>query len=654
MDEDKLVKFVNESLFANAKRWKFYYAGDKHATWMDDIKWYKGMQWAANRPKNKSSVFFNRLFSTIQKELPFMTDRRPKIYVNPVSDPSDKPFADIFQRIIETAWVNRDMERKLPESVLHAKQVGTAFLRPFWNTELADGLGDIDCECVDPLEVFPFAYSSNLKDAEGMIWARWVSLGYIKKNYPDAYSKVKENLGTMPEEKEVPDRAKDTNRGSETTYSQVTDTLGTETHYLPGPMGSAYDASDLKRVLLIKCFMRDDAEEGSDREDKTVKELKVPKLKYPNGRVITLACGVLLEDEAFAFQHFPGMIDYVNYCQPGEFWGMSDITQIKEGQKELNKLNAMVIDAIRRDVYRQKFLSASSGINIDDYVVTDDSIYETNVPNPVQETGAFSLPAQVLAYPSTIETAIQTTSGTIDYSPPTSGDLPSGRSLQELQEISQIRLRQKIRNMEYAIRMLGLMWLEMIRKNYTETRIMRLFNSNLGKQEYVYIFNEPDPEQAEMIRQQVSQEIVQGTEQQDPQTGQPVPGTGEPKYQHILNMADIKGEFDLVVATGSTVSVSQVASFEQSMALFKMGVIDARALLESADYPQKEDIMKRMSQQQQQSAEMAKQQAMLPLQVQQMKSQTEIQKKQMDMQDSEKDRQDDRIGKIAELIGGRA
>lgn len=653
MEEDKLPKFITETLFGQAKRWKFFYAGDNHSNWLDDIKWYKGMQWGANRPKSKSSVFFNRLFSTIQKELPFMTDRKPKIYVTPVSDPSDKVFADIFQRIIENGWVNRDMERKLPESVLHAKQTGTAFLRPFWNGELADGLGDFDCEVVDPLEVFPFAYTKNIKDCEGVIRAQWVSLGYIRKNYPKSYANIKTALSTMPDEKSIPDRAKDTNKGSETTYSQVTDTTGAETHYLPGPIGSSFDSADLKRVLLIKCFVRDntvdDTEKGKDKST-----IKVEKLKYPNGRVITVACGQILSDEAFPFENSPEFIDFTNYAQPGEFWGMSDITQIKEGQKELNKLNAMIIDAIRRDVYRQKFLQSTSGINIDDYVVTDDSIYETNIANPIQETGMFSLPSQVLSYPTTIEQAIATTSGTIEYSPPSSGDLPSGRSLAELQELTQVRLRQKIRNMEYAIRMLGRAWLEMIIKNYTETRIMRLFNSGTAQQEYVYIFNEPEPEKAQMIKQQAQQEIVEGSEQKDPRTGQPVPGTGQPKYQHVLNMADIKGEFDLTVATGSTVSVSQVASFEQSLALFKLGVIDAKALLEAADYPQRDEIQKRMASQSQQAAQLQIQKEQQPLKIQQMKSQTEIQKKQMEIQDSEKDRQDERIGKIASLIGGMA
>src|SRR3990167_6590056 len=282
-----------------------------------------------------------------------------------------------------------------------------------------------------------------------------------------------------------------------------------------------------------------------------------------------------------------------NYINPGEYWGMSDITQIKEGQKELNKIQAMVIDAMKRDVYREKFVLKDSGIDPDTYVVTQDSMYESRVANPVQEVGKFGLPPEALSYGSIIEAAIEKTAGTAEYNPPSSGNLPSGRSLQELQEVTQTRLRQKIRNLDESIRLLGVAWLEMILKNYTESRIMRTFNSLNNKQEYVYVFNEKDPQLAVAIKEQVSRETVAGSEQVDPRTGQPAPNSGTPKYQHLLNLAEIKGGIDVKVSAGSTVSVSKVATFEQAAMLYKFGVLDQEALLEAADYPDRENIIRR-------------------------------------------------------------
>jgi hypothetical protein len=541
------------------------------------------------------------------------------------------------------------MERKLPEAILNAKQLGTAFLRPFWNTELLGGLGDIDVEVLDTFEVFPFAYTKTMKETEGVIHARWVSYGYIKKKYPSKAADVKMSLTSQVENKDVPDRSKDTNRGSEMYYAQVTDTTGTETHYLAGPQGTGIDTADLKRVLLITVYLRDESVETS-KDDSEQKGIKVDKAKYPNGRVMTIASGILLDDYAFQFENFPGIIDFVNYSQPNEFWGMSDISQIKEGQKGLNKLNASIIDAINRDVYRQRFILAQSGIDIDNYTVTFDSVYETNVANPVQETGQFSLPQAVLSYPDIMEKAIEKTSGAVEFYPNNGSRPPSGRTLAQIQEMSLTRIRPKLRNMEYGIRMLGVMWLEMILKNYTETRIMRLFNAANNQQEYVYMFREEDPQKAAVIKQQMQQAEIEGTQKMDPQTQQPIPGSGQKKYQYVLNMAEIKGDFDLIVATGSTVSVSQVATFDQASQLFQLKAIDQQALLDAADYPQKEEVLKRMRQQAQAGMQMQQQKVQTPIQVQTLKSKTDIQKELIKGKQKAAELVDNRTSKIADIL----
>jgi len=603
--EHQTIKFIEDKLFGPAKNWKFFYAGDKHSKWIDDLRWYKGQQWSSKRPKTKSSVFFNRLFSTIQKEIPFMTDRRPTIYVE-AQEAGDQVAADILKRIIENKWVESNMEIKLPECVTHAKQLGTGFFRPFWNPELGNGLGDIDCEVVDPLEAFPLSYTKNMETCEGFVWARYVSIGWVRKNFPKEGWRVKADY---KEDGSVPDRVKDTNNASVAGYAQVTDTTGAETNYLPSPGGGSIEGNDFKRVLLIEAYLKDgsttDVEEEMDdnKASKTKKKQKQQEAVYPNGRVITIANKTVLSDEPFPFEFFPGFVDMKNYINPSEFWGESDITMIKEGQKELNKLQAMIIDAVKRDVYRLKTVNVNSGIDADNFVVSADAVYPTTMQGAIEEFGQFSLPAQVLSYPEVIEQAIARTAGTQELSQDASKDMPSGRSLEQFQEITQNRLRLKLRNMESAIRKVGKAWLEMILKNYTEQRIMRVMNSQTGKAEYVYLFKEEDPQQAEVIKQKAKQQIIEGTEQKDPQTGQPIPGSGQPKYQHVLNMAEIKSSLDLTVATASTVSISKVATYEQSIQLFQIGAIDQQALLDAADYPNKAEVLERMQQAQQQAAQ---------------------------------------------------
>ena len=651
-EKQRLIKFIDSKLFSQAKSWKSYYSGDKHSKWLDDIRFVKGIQWPSLRPQEKASAVINRIWSNIQKELPYMTDNPPKIYIEP-TEISDKPAAEIIKRIVETNWLQRDMERKLPEGTLNAKEVGTAFYRPFWNVALAGGLGDMDCAVLDPIECFPFAYTSELskEGCEGFIWARNVSLGWIKRNYKEGW-RVKSQT-----EAAIVDRAKESNMASdESGVRQVSDMgagssyTAEETHYLPST-GVSMSESDLQRVTIIKCFLKDSAIDDDKEEEKN----KKPGLKYPNGRMVTIAGGIVLEDEPWPFEFFP-YVEQVNYIQPGEFWGESDVKQIKENQKLYNKVLSMFADAIKRGIYTVKFIKTGSGIDVDDFLVSSDAAYPTNIDNPVSELQPQLLPPQAIQFLQFIESSIEKTFGMADLGTAGSpADLPSGRSLAEFQEITQTRLRQKIRNMEFAVKKIAMAWVEMILKNYTEDRIMRLFNPKTQGAESVFIFREDDPQIAEQIKQEKELEIVEGSEQKDPQTGQPVPGSGQKKYQHVLNLAEIKGSFDVNVATGSTVSVSKFASFNQAAMLYKLGAIDRAALLEAADFPNREEVSKRMDQQmaqaQQGQAEAAQAEAQGKIQGEQVQAQTTMAKAQMDNQTDLMIEQMRRQNKVRELEG---
>jgi hypothetical protein len=613
-DDKETIKFIETKMFDPAKRWKYLYAGDKHSNWIEDIKFYKNYQYG-KKAKNRAAVSYNRIFSTIQKELPFMTDKPPRIFVIP-EDPSDKVPAQLFERFMESAWRDRDMQLKIPAGVLNAKQIGTGFFRCFWNSDLANGLGDVDCEVLDPLEVFPFAYTKQLENCEGVVWARWVSLGYLRQNYSNGWEVKPEGDKTS----DVPDRAKETNQASVGGYDQVSDMgagstyTASETHYLPSSSGTSYEGADFKKVLLKTVYFSDPSVQAGD-EKEAKKILKKDEKTYPYGRCITYANGVILEDEPYPFKNFPGIIEILNYANPNEFWGMSDIHQIKDGQKALNRISSDILTAVKRGIFTTKFIQKQSGIDADDFVVTDDACYETNVPNPVTELTPQALQAQVMTYPQEIERAIAATAGTADYNAPNSGQLPSGRSLLEFQEITQTRLRQKLRNLSSCIRLIANMWLEMMLNNYTEQRIMRIVNPHNGDQEYVYVYKEVNPDVAKSIKEQVMKQVIPGTEEMDPQSGQPLPNTGTPKYKHILNLADLQGGFDISVADNSTVSTSKVASFDQSMMLFQAGIIDAEAVLDAADYPEKEEISRRMEKQKQQAMQAQQQQMQMQLQM---------------------------------------
>lgn len=605
-----LVKFV-KNRFSSAKQWKFYYSGGNQEQWIRYIKFYKGRQW--NRPgifqemsdDSKAKITLNMIFPIIQQEIPFMLDRKPKIYIE-YKEPGDKKAAEILQSLIEDQMVNRELDIKLQETILFAKQTGTGFLMPFWNPDLANGLGDVDVIPLDPLNIFPFAYTKRLTDADGIIQAEYVPLSFIKENYPDKLSEFK---GTK-DDPGVPDRTRATNDDVDATrFTQLSDsaTSISRTDYVPSESGGPLDESNFKRTLLLRCFVRDETTEEMSETTPEGNENIFEQKKYPLGRLVTVGNGLILEDKPWSYNFTP-YIELHNYINAGEFWAQGDVEWLISAQMWFNKLNSLMADSLRRSVYTTKIMNAQSGIDIEAFVVTSDAIYESQIGNPLQELQHPGPSPQVFSYVETLRDYMRTISGVSEYSAPSSGRLPSGKSLQEFQEVTQIRLRQKLRNMEFAIRQLGRAWLEMILKNYQEARIMRIVNPTNRQSEYIYIFREDDPALAGQIRSQIGAQIEPGTEQIDPATQTPIPGSGKPLYKSILNLADIKGELDITVTTGSTVSTSKLAFFDQANILFQEGVIDAEALLEAADYPNREEITKRM---QERSRVQAEQQAQM-------------------------------------------
>lgn len=605
-----LVKFVYEML-EQAYKWKSLYSGDNNARWIEDIKLYKGQQKGKVKIQGKSQFVFNELFSIIQKEIPFMTDRPPQISYVP-AEPSDETIVEVFKKVLEQKWIDNNMDTKLVEAITNAKQVGTGFLRPFWNNKLNKGIGDIDCEVIDPFFVFPFSYTERLETAEGIIIARYVSLKFVRDNYKEGYRVKPTKHNTS---KFIVDRDVVTQGSSMEGYYQVTN-AGTSavpsdarTDYLPGVSG--YKSDDRNRVVLVECILSDGEEEDFEYEDeywdknneRKTKKKTDKKSKYPEGRIITCCEGTLLEDKPNPYTFYPTIIDIQNYIQPNEFWALSDITMIKDGQLDLNNFYRLLLDGATRSTYTTKLLDKRSGIDPDNLAVRQDAIYETNVPNPVQELSNIPPPGQAFDFVNKLETCLEKVAGTSEYTAPRSGNLPSGKAFEEFQQVTQTRLRQKIRNMENGIRRFMKCWMKLIIEYYTEQRIMRFLNPTDGSKSYVFLFREENPGDAQAIKQKVSQEMLPGTQQMDPNTGQPIPGSGTPKYKHIVNMADVDPDFDIIVGSGSTLPISRLAIFDQALALYDRQVIDPEAILEAANYPGREEILERMQIKAQQQAE---------------------------------------------------
>src|SRR5690606_14207092 len=98
------------------------------------------------------------------------------------------------------------------------------------------------------------------------------------------------------------------------------------------------------QVLVLEIYTKD-LERVKYDEDGRSKS----KLKYPNGRVITVCpeLGIVLSDKANPYKSDTSPFPFVllkDYDVPGKFWGEGEVQQLLSPQKYMNELNNAIID----------------------------------------------------------------------------------------------------------------------------------------------------------------------------------------------------------------------------------------------------------------------------------------------------------------------
>jgi len=285
-----------------------------------------------------------------------------------------------------------------------------------------------------------------------------------------------------------------------------------------------------------------------------------PSEEWPNGRVTTIANGVLLDDKAnplrrdgsFLFTHF------ADYAKPGLFWGMGEIQQLLKPQDSLNKIICQIIDILNYCANPSLMIQGRLQTDIQSITNRPGNIYHVGKDAIVKYLEGAAVSPALFQLIDVFRTLIDIISGVHDI---TQGRRPTGitagRAIMALQDAAQTRMRLKIRNLESAIEDMGGQVVEQIQQNYTDQRAFRITNAQ-GEPEWISV-NKPDT-------------------------------TG------IINDLSV-GKYDIEVVAGSTMPKHKLARFEQGEILYKLGVIDEESLLDVSDWPNKKEVLVRMKQQ---------------------------------------------------------
>lgn len=586
-EDRKVYEFANQLW-----EWSKQSRKEFDARWDEYLNFREGKQWKRRPPMYRAAPNINVIHSVCETIKPILTDTQPGFDVIP-QQPEDYTFSDTLSSVQRDWWNRRGMDLTVSDLIDDALTYDAAYIKCIWNPELERNAGDSECYIPDPRNIWV-----NDGAIDFISGCQWVieritkPVGQLRQMFPDKAHLIKPS-GNKEPDRELMGRAMS---GSVTLVSPVD---------RKAPSGIAKDMGfqsggidDYKNVEILEVWVTDDTVEeyqmtvkGKDGgEDQTVTETR---RKYPNGRLITIlpGCKVVLQDAESPYND--GRFPYVKYVanrKSRKFYGFGAVSPLIETQELLNKSAAVIVDYLNTMANPCWVVDANSGV---DPEMLTNQIGLCVVKNPgtdVRREAAAPLPKEVFSMYQMWQQLADQISGINDV---TQGRRPQGitaaEAIQTMQEAAQTRIRLMERNLQVALSRLGELVISRIMQFYSEPRVVRIAGDDTQWASFFEFYIETSPDGLyQMHRNDYTYD--EQTKQYSPRGWKSV---GRPT----------KGLFSVQVHGGTSLPYLRERRGELAMRLRQMQVIDDQELLESLDWPRREEIEKRMSEAKQQQAQ---------------------------------------------------
>jgi len=567
---------------------KFRSRYDKN--WMDYYRYFRGMHWSTRRPYWRNSEVVNFIWQTIQSQVPLQTDVRPKFEFLP-REPNDREFADVLDSIAAADWDNNNWLRILLEVLYDGWIYGTSFSSMNYDPGLDYGIGAAVFKSEDPFYCYPDPNCNDINDpdSEGFFYARPVETARLKRRFPDKADKIKCDV-------------QDFIRKERTNLRDFKLTYYNSDRQLPeGTFGDMHDDSDIKKTFVIDAYLKPkDMEEEKVEEENDDGEVTTKfqiKRKYPKGRHVVIANGMILKDGPLPYED--GLIPFSkfnNYVLPREFYGVSEVEQLESPQRVFNKMLCFTLDAWALMGNPIWIVDNNADIDTDSGMVNvPGSIWEKNPNSEVRPVQGVGMNAGILSVIDRLESWFNKVAGISDLQ---SGEAPGGvtaaSAIEQLISIQRTRVRQKQRNMDEYLRTVGEQYMNRVFEFYSVPKVFRMTNEQGATLFRKFRIDTNQDPNGQVIRMAVFQDTEETKEGQN---------IVHPEKSIVIN-----GHFDIKVKSGSELPF-EVADIERkSLALFDRGIIDEEEVLNRLDVPNKEKILQRLQERQQAAAQQAAQQ----------------------------------------------
>lgn len=418
---------------------------------VEEEKWWKLRHWevikdgkdTGDRPEPTSAWLFNSLAS---KHADVM-DNYPEPNVLP-RERGDENSADTLSSILPVVFERNNYEETYSDSAWYKLKHGVVATGVFWNTELEEGLGDIDTQFIDMLNIFWEPGITNIQSSRNLFIVSLKDNEMLEMEYPQ----------------------------------------------LKGKNGG--------KVIDVKQYVYDDT---VDVSDKSVVVDWYYKKRNSAGKTVLHFCKFVGSEVLFASENEPEYAEngfYNHGMYPVEFdvlfpeegtpVGFGYIAIMKSPQMYIDKLQQVILENTIKSTKPRFFAKKNVGINVDEF--KDDTKDIVWVEGDIDEERLRQIDIQQVSG-SALNILqmkideIKETSGNRDVSQgSSSGGVTAAAAIAALQEAGNKLSRDMISSMYRTYTRICYLSIELMRQFYDETRSFRITGAN-GKYEFVDFSN---------------------------------------------------------------------------------------------------------------------------------------------------------------------
>jgi hypothetical protein len=501
--------------------------------WQENIRVYMG-QSSRVRAQGLSQAQYNNTWRIVNLVAALLTDAKPRPDVG-TRRPTLDPLGKEMRKIVEAIWFMQDMDRKVARICYDLQIFGKAFMKVIWDPGLAWGEGDISILRVDPRYMF-VDNVDDLSKSQYICYRAPLPLWEIRQLFPERGQLV------------VPD------------VTATSADYDVDPYKLPQPIrpGATY-MTGIQRAWVEEWLVRDPS------------LTRMGELQYPNGRLITRAGGtkVILQSVAKPEPDlWPGpWVDFnsaPNLDVPDAAWALADVTYSRPLQEMLDNLIRYVEDnaaLLTAGIWKaeQRSIDETQLEAKDTFIPRPGRILWHRPGTKVERDAGPPLPSTLIDVIKMIAQAQESVSGLLDASgSKVPRGIQAGSAIEALQASTQAAVRLRSREIEAGLARVGQWTINRVLQHYTKERVLYLLGPGGTYEPIIF-----DPAKF---------------------------------MAAVEDPSELFKLFTFMITPGSSLAISKERMYAMHMALYSAGAIDQEALLTALEYPDKDNIIRRMAQ----------------------------------------------------------